>query len=648
MPHLMKSKSPLLRCMAATCVLMTAGEFHALSAEDLIIADFEGADYGAWTVSGKPFGSGPAEGAKPGQQPVSGFQGHGLVNSFGNDSAGELESPEFTIERGYINFLIGGGQLPGQAFLALMVEGKAVRGATGTRSQALTAANWDVKDLLGKKARLRIVDRAIEHWWGYICVDQIVQSDEARGSTQTDATAAKDWVISTAELYNESFRPQFHFSAQSHWINDPNGLVFYQGEYYLCFQHKSPTTKGTAWGHAVSTDLLHWEQRPHAILPDELGEVFSGSAVVDWNNTAGFQMGNEKTLVAMYTSAPSPAMRAKGQLDVQCLAYSNDRGRTWIKYSGNPVIKNVVNGNRDPKVVWHEPSKRWIMALYLGPEKPGAPLVFALFSSPDLKQWTQLQTLVPGGAECPDFFPMPVVGKPGVTKWVFTVASGAYTVGDFDGTTFKPDGKARPLNAGGYAVQTFSDIPAGDGRRIQIAWMSGTKSPQMPFENQMSFPCVLTLREDGGSYCLYRYPVREIETLRIKSHSLKNQPLAPATNALAAVKGDLLDIDAEFALGDAQEIVFTLRGQAVRYEVAKRILRVNEGVIPLAPVGDRVKLRILVDRTSLEVFGNDGQASLTSFFNADPDLKDLSLTAVGGTAKIIKLDVHELKSAWKK
>ena len=637
---------PFISVHLSALLLAPLALLHA--ADDIVIADFEGSDYGAWTVNGKTFGNSPAQGAKPGQQPVPGFEGHGLVNSFGDDSEGELLSPEFTIERGYINFLIGGGLLPGQAFLALMVDGKAVRGATGTRSKSLTWANWDVKDLRGKKARLRIVDRAIEHWWGYISVDQIVQSDEPHGTTLTDATAAKDWVVSTAELYKESFRPQFHFSARSHWLNDPNGLIFYQGEYHLFFQHKSPTTKGTAWGHAVSTDLLHWEQLPHAIMPDELGEVFSGSAVVDWNNTAGFQTGNEKTLVGMYTSAPDPAMRAKGQLDVQCLAYSNDRGRTWTKYSGNPVIQNVVNGNRDPKVVWHEPSKRWIMALYLGPEKRNAPLVFALFSSPDLKQWTQLQTLVPGGAECPDFFPMPVVGKPGVTKWVFTVANGSYSVGDFDGTTFKPEGSSRPLNAGGYAVQTFSDIPDSDGRRIQIAWMSGTKSPQMPFENQMSFPCELTLREEGGSYSLFRYPVREIEVLRTKTHSLKDQPLAPGTNPLADVKGDLFDIDAEFAVGDAKEIVFTIRGQTVRYDASTRRLRVSnvDGEHPLAPADDHIKLRILVDRTTLEVFGNDGQISLTSFFNADPDLKDISLTAVGGTAKIVKLDVHELKSAW--
>ena len=262
-----------MRLLAAAFFLVMTTSLSAQTPQrsDLIIADFEGTDYGAWTVSGKAFGTAPSQGAKLGQKPLTGFQGHGLASSLGNNGEGELQSPEFTLARDYINFLIGGGQLPGQAFLALMVDGKVVRGATGTKSHALTWANWEVKDLQGKKARLRIVDRAIEHYWGYISVDQIVQSDVAQGSTLTDATVAKEWVISNTELYNESFRPQFHFSAKDRFINDPNGLVFYQNEYHLCFQHHDRV--GLSWGHAVSPDLLHWQQLTNAIEPDTMGEI---------------------------------------------------------------------------------------------------------------------------------------------------------------------------------------------------------------------------------------------------------------------------------------------------------------------------------------------------------------------------------------
>src|SRR5579871_4253572 len=188
------------------------------------------------------------------------------------------------------------------------------------------------------------------------------------------------------------------------------------------------------WGHAVSRDLIHWQQLPNAIEPDELGTIFSGSAVVDRNNTAGFKTGKEPPLVAIYTAAGDTSPASKGQPFTQCLAYSNDRGRTWTKYAGNPVLKHIVADNRDPKVVWHAPTHRWIMALYLDKED------YALFASPDLKEWTRLQTLtVPGCGECPDFFEMPVGDDPNNRKWVFTAANGHYLIGAFDGRQFTPE-----------------------------------------------------------------------------------------------------------------------------------------------------------------------------------------------------------------
>jgi sucrose-6-phosphate hydrolase SacC (GH32 family) len=202
-----------------------------------------------------------------------------------------------------------------------------------------------------------------------------------------------------AKLYDEQFRPQFHFSPQKNWMNDPNGLVFYQGEYHLFFQH-NPTGLGwgnMTWGHAVGPDLVHWKQLDHAILPDRLGTIFSGSAVIDCENTAGFQTGQEKPIVCIYTSAGKPF--------TQSIACSNDRGRTWTKYAQNPVLKHVAGDNRDPKVFWHEPTRKWIMALFLDGN------TYALFGSPNLKDWTKLgEVPVPGGGECPDFFPLAVDG----------------------------------------------------------------------------------------------------------------------------------------------------------------------------------------------------------------------------------------------
>jgi fructan beta-fructosidase len=205
-----------------------------------------------------------------------------------------------------------------------------------------------------------------------------------------------------APAYGERLRPQFHFTSRTNWLNDPNGLVFYKGEYHLFFQHNPSGINwgNMTWGHAVSTDLLHWRQLDDALKPDRLGTIFSGSAVVDWDNTAGFQSGNEKTLVAIFTSAGKPF--------TQSMAYSTDRGRSWRKYDKNPVLNHVAGENRDPKVIWHVPTKRWIMALYLDGEK------YALFSSPDLKRWEKLCDLPEFGAsECPDFFELQITGGRG-------------------------------------------------------------------------------------------------------------------------------------------------------------------------------------------------------------------------------------------
>jgi len=451
-------------------------------------------------------------------------------------------------------------------------------------------------------------------------VDQITLSDET-----------------PMDEYNEAYRPQFHFTAQKNWLNDPNGLVFYDGEYHLFFQH-NPLGREfgeMAWGHAVSRDLVHWRQLPHALLPDARGPIWSGSAVVDWNNTSELGGPDKPPLVALYTAAGDPF--------TQCLAFSLDRGRTWTKYAHNPVLPHIVGGNRDPKVVWHEPTRCWIMALYLDGSD------FALFSSLDLKAWTRLQTLtLPGCDECPDFFEMPIEGSPSEHKWVFTAANGCYQVGTFDGHKFTPESGALQVDYGAnfYAVQTYSDIPRADGRRIQIAWMRGGEYPQMPFNQQMSFPCELTLHRTPDGLRLRRQPVREIANLYGKEQRWRDRTLAPGDDPLRALSGELWDIHAEFEVGTATALRFRVRGADVRYDVKDQAVTALGRTAPLRLDGLRLVLRLLVDRTSLEVFGEDGQISLTSCFLPSPDDKTLAVSADGGPAKIVSLSVHPLHSAW--
>ena len=355
------------------------------------------------------------------------------------------------------------------------------------------------------------------------------------------------------------------------------------------------------WGHAVSTDLLHWKQLDNAIEPDALGTIFSGSAVVDWNNTAGFQTGDEKTIVAIFTSA--------GQPYAQSIAYSNDRGRTFKKYDKNPVLKHIVGGNRDPKVIWHEPTKRWIMALFLDADK------YALFSSPDLKQWTKLCDLPTfGSSECPDFFELPIAGGHG-SKWVLWGASGNYLLGSFDGKKFtKESGPYRfEFGPNYYAAQTYSDIPAADGRRIQIAWMSGGKYPQMPFNQQMSIPSELALRQIGDGLRLCRLPVKEVDSLHAAHHSWTGSP-AEGQNPLADIRGQEFDIQTEIAPGQAKRIALAIRGTALEYDVAKRELKLLGKTATVEPVEGKLKLRIFVDRSSIEVFADDGIVTMSACF----------------------------------
>jgi sucrose-6-phosphate hydrolase SacC (GH32 family) len=439
-------------------------------------------------------------------------------------------------------------------------------------------------------------------------------------------------------LYHETYRPQFHFTPAKNWMNDPNGLVYYAGEYHLFFQHNPQGIEwgNMTWGHAISTDLVHWRQLNDAIRPDRLGTIFSGSAVVDLKNTAGFQTGQEKPLVCIYTSAGKPFM--------QSIAYSNDRGHTWTKYKHNPVLRHIAGENRDPKVFWHEPTRHWIMALYLDGSR------YALFRSPNLRTWTKLCDVdMPGSAECPDFFPLAVDGDSKHIKWVFWAANGHYRIGSFDGHIFKSETPPLPSlwGANDYAAQTYNNIPAADGRRIQIAWMSGGKYPGMPFNQQMTFPRELTLKTTADGVRLCMRPVREIAKLHGKRHAWTNLVLKPGEKPLAGLRGELWDMEAEIAPAQAQEIVLTVRGVPIVYDRQKHTLHCLGRSAPVRLSNGVLKLRILVDRTSVEIFVGNGEVVMCSCFL--PNLRDrsLDLHVVGGPATVRALTVHELRSAWR-
>jgi len=443
--------------------------------------------------------------------------------------------------------------------------------------------------------------------------------------------------MTRSQPYHELHRPQFHFSATSGWINDPNGLVYYAGEYHLFFQHDPASVKGITkwWGHAVSGDLVHWKQLAEEIAPDELGAIWSGSAVVDGDNTTGFQTGDEKPIVCIYTSAGDPF--------TQSIAYSTDRGRTLQKYDGNPVLGHIRAGNRDPKVVRHEPTGRWIMALFLDEND------YILLGSEDLKSWARLSDVhMPETGECPDFFELPVDGDSSNTKWVFWGAAGVYRLGSFDGTTFTPETESlhAEFGANGYAAQTWSDVPAEDGRRIQISWMRNGKYPRMPFNQQMSFPVELTLRTFPEGIRLCRLPVREIEAIGDKVHTWQDQALTPGKNLIPETQHDLFDIEMEVALGTAAAVGAVVQGTDLKYDCGAKKLTYLGKQIPLEPADGRLKLRLLVDRTSLEIFDDTGKMSASFCFLPEACDVPLEFYVAEGTATLAALTVHELRSAW--
>ena len=706
---------------AALCTTLVASAF---AADEILIADFEKDTYAPWTVTGEAFGPGPSRGTMPGQMNVDGFKGKGLVNSFfkGDDSTGQLASPEFRIERKFITYLIGGGKSDKLA-LQLLVDGKVIRSATGPNdkpggTEALAPESWSVSEFAGKAATLRIVDDA-KGSWGHINVDHIVQTDvkprgfvkdAERTLTATSrylhipikngapkrvvtllvdgqrvvrndielADAAADWWApmdvsawrgrsltlrvdklhedSTAlrsveqsdalkdagNLYAEPLRGQFHFSPQRGWNNDPNGCVFYNGEYHLFFQH-NPYGWGWGnmhWGHAVSRDLVHWEELGDKLLPDDMGPMFSGSAVVDWKNTSGFGRDGKPPLVLFYTAAGNPT--------TQCMAYSTD-GRTFTKFSGNPIVKEVTGGNRDPKVIWHEPTQQWVMTLYVEWQKRHT---IHFFTSPNLREW-KLASIsngdAPGGRflfECPDFFELPVDGDATRKKWVLIAADSAYALGTFDGKKFLPDVTRLPGHRGKgfYAAQSFSDVP--DGRRIFIGWWQ-TETKGMPFNQSMTIPLELKLTQTDDGPRMTFSPVKELETLRTKTHRPDVKSLKPGDkNPLDAISAELVELRVAFEPGDAKEVVFNIRDIMVEYDVKKQELSVAGHRAP-APLRDgKQRLVIYCDRTGAEVFASDGLCYVPMPFNTKPENKRLFLETRGGAAKVNALEVHELRSAW--
>ena len=481
-------------------------------------------------------------------------------------------------------------------------------------------------------------------WWAFLDLrawrgkELIFRVDKLPdGSRALESIRLSETPITSSDLYRESLRPQFHFSPRRGWNNDPNGLVFYGGVYHLFFQHNPYGWNwgNMHWGHATSRDLVHWTEGDEALYPDEMGPMFSGSAVVDWQNSSGLGAGDKPPIVLIYTAAGNPT--------VQCLASSSDGGQSWSKFAGNPILKEITPGNRDPKVIWHAPTNRWIMTLYVEPDTVHT---IKFFSSTNLKEWTYLSG-VPSLFECPDFFELPIDNDANRKRWVLTAASSEYFVGTFDGAAFHPETPKLPGHRGRgfYAAQTFSDIPATDGRRIQIGWLQAA-SPGMSFNQAMTAPLELGLRQTAEGPRLTWRPVKEIESLRGVAQRASSAIVSPGGAALRAGGGELLDVEAVFEPTTDAEFELSLRGVPIRYNALQAELTMGDAAARIPLAGGRLSLRALVDRTTIELFADDGLVYMPLPVLPDAKERSVSLRATRGEVKINRLDVFELRSIW--
>ncbi|MFB6279789.1 MAG: glycoside hydrolase family 32 protein [Salinibacter sp.] len=498
-----------------------------------------------------------------------------------------------------------------------------------------------------------------------------------------------DETAASGPSFEEPYRPQFHYTPPQNWMNDPNGLVYHDGTYHLFHQYNP---EGNTWGHmswyhATSTDLMHWDHQGVAI-PEEGNEmIFSGSAVVDSANTAGFGNGTDSSpMVAVYTSHYT--LSEDSVNEAQSLAYSTDGGETWTKYEGNPVLDHPDPEFRDPNVFWYEPEQKWVMSIVLPTQHK-----VQFYESTNLKEWTLLSEFGPAGAtggmwECPALFRVPVEGQDR-TQWVLQVdlnpgsvagGSGAqYFLGTFDGTTFTPnDGFLErgphwvDYGPDFYATIPWNNVPETDGRALWLAWMNNWSYaediPTSPWRSAQTVPRSVRLRSIDGVPRLVQAPVQELQQLRTDHVRLDARMLSSDTVSLAedGVAGTTLELDATIKPGDAETVGLTVRAGAkqethIGYETASETLfvdRTRSGATgfhedfgarheaPLAPRNGKVRLHVLVDRSSVEVFANGGARVLTERIFPDSTSDGVSFFATGGPARLVHLDAWSLRSAW--
>jgi fructan beta-fructosidase len=489
--------------------------------------------------------------------------------------------------------------------------------------------------------------------------------------------------------FDELYRPQYHFSPRINWTNDPCGLVYAFGHYHLFFQHNpfANVWGHMSWGHAASLDLVHWNQLPVAIRDDAKAAIFTGSSVFDRNNTSGLCASREHGCIVSIYTGYTPKSAAGREKQTQNLAVSQD-GLTWTKYASNPVLDLGRADTRDPKVFWYEPGKKWVMVIVQADDKK-----VRLFTSQDLKHWQPLSEFGPQGAtggvwECPDLYTLPIENQPGKMRWILKIginpghiAGGSgeqYFIGQFDGKTFTPDepnGKIRWFDYGRdcYCALTFNNQPDPLHPRV-IGWMNNWQYaadvPTSPWRGQMTLPRDIALAEVNGSLQLLQRPIADLHSLRLQEFEYTGTAAAELNEKLShwPHRSETYELEATIDAGSAPRVEWKLRSDGadatiVGFDRAARQLYVDRSqsgvvnfsgkfpsrtVAPLdLPAGTPLALHIFVDRSSVEVFAQNGAIAMTNLIYPKPGSDGLSLEIAGGSTAQLHVKLWALASIWK-
>ena len=547
-----------------------------------------------------------------------------------------------TVDKRFLNVPLAAEKDAEKSELNLMVDGKLVghfsipyAGKSPDFFGALDLSNYQ-----GKTLELKDGD-------GKLSFSEVLLSDKVQGGD---------------DLYDEKYRPQFHFSPRRGWLNDPNGMIYFGGKYHLFYQYNpfGVFWGNMSWGHATSTDMIHWVEEPTVLFPlPDTGMAYSGACFVDSENLMGFGTAEEPALIAFY-------LRTKEGLGY---AYSTDGGKSFTDFEGNPVLTRPEGeevpkkGRMDtPRPILMDDGKTWIAPTYdYFFREDGLPShCVGFYKSTDLKDWSFVSRVPQDhwGDEmcgCVDFFELPVEGEDGISHWVMVFLDGSALIGNFDGERFTAlDGspahvkdRARPhVEAWNFtATMTFADEPKG--RRVQMTWMNNwEKNFDMPFSQQMTLPSELTLVRDGGELRLNYAPVREIESLRGEKKSVEKFSLGSNKWAFPDEIGREFEVELSFEAGGTGVLEMQFFDLPVKFDRASNTLEMWGLKSELKPVDGRIDLRVFVDRASIEIYAQGGQVYMPLAWPFKAEEKAVQLRSSEGEVQIERLDCYELKSIW--